>query len=263
MLNDIAMIAIVGAMTGVTTVLFGFGGGFVVVPFVYQLFLRQPAIANNALHIAVATSSAVMIVNAGWATFQHQRRGNVTADILFPLTLFIGLGAVMGSLLAGQLNEGTIRLLFILYMLVTIVDCLVSRRFLKGCEARPLSMSTTTVGGVAMGAVAALLGVGGSVMTVPLLRRHGFSMKHCISHANPLSLPVALCATITYTFDGWGKIPDSGFIGYISLTTLVTLVAAGAIGITISQRYFPKIPDWWHAQLYILLLIAVLIAMLW
>ncbi len=148
-------------------------------------------------------------------------------------------------------------------MLVTIVDCLVSRRFLKGCEARPLSMSTTTVGGVAMGAVAALLGVGGSVMTVPLLRRHGFSMKHCISHANPLSLPVALCATITYTFDGWGKIPDSGFIGYISLTTLVTLVVAGGIGITISQRYFPKIPDWWHARLYVLLLIAVLIAMLW
>jgi len=69
-----------------------------------------------------------------------------------------------------------------------------------------------------------------------------------------------MCNHHLYTFDGWGKIPESGFI---SLTTLVTLVAAGGIGITLSQRYFHKIPNWWHARLYVLLLIAVLIAMLW
>ena len=263
MLNDIALIAIVGGMTGITTVLFGFGGGFVVVPFVYQLFLRQPSLEHNALHIAVATSAAVMIFNAGWATYNHQRLGHLSANILFPLTLFIGLGAVLGSLLAGQLSEGIIRLLFILYMLVTIIDCLVSRHFLKGADYRLLSVITTTVGGTVMGMVAALLGVGGSVMTVPLLRRHGFSMKHCISHANPLSLPVALCATLTYMSSGWGQIPVSGFIGYISLTTLAILVIAGGIGISISQLYLPKIPDRWHARLYISLLIAVLIAMLW
>ncbi|MBT0729799.1 sulfite exporter TauE/SafE family protein [Rosenbergiella nectarea] len=261
MVNDIAIIAIVGGLTGVTTVLFGFGGGFVVVPFVYQLFLRQPVVANHALHIAVATSAAVMIFNAGWATYNPQRRRNLSANILFPLTLFIGLGAVMGSLLAGQLSEAVIRLLFIFYMLVTIIDCLVSRHFLKGSEARPLSALTTTVGGTAIGTVAALLGVGGSVMTVPLLRKHGFSMKDCISHANPLSLPVALCATITYTINGWGKIPVSGFLGYISLTTLAILIVTGGVGISISQRYLPKIADGWHARLYVLLLIAVLVAM--
>ncbi|HBU7208800.1 TPA: sulfite exporter TauE/SafE family protein, partial [Klebsiella pneumoniae] len=58
-MNEIVIIALAGFTTGITTVLFGFGGGFVVVPFVYQLMLRQPAIAGNAMHVAVATSTAV------------------------------------------------------------------------------------------------------------------------------------------------------------------------------------------------------------
>ncbi|SQC87864.1 integral membrane protein [Klebsiella pneumoniae] len=59
-MNEIVIIALAGFTTGITTVLFGFGGGFVVVPFVYQLMLRQPAIADNAMHVAVATSTAVI-----------------------------------------------------------------------------------------------------------------------------------------------------------------------------------------------------------
>ncbi|HIF7206206.1 TPA: hypothetical protein ACX4AO_003445 [Klebsiella pneumoniae] len=35
-MNEIVIIALAGFTTGITTVLFGFGGGFVVVPFVYQ-----------------------------------------------------------------------------------------------------------------------------------------------------------------------------------------------------------------------------------
>jgi len=59
------MIALAGFTTGITTVLFGFGGGFVVVPLVYQLLVRQQLLAGNAMYIAVATSTAVMIFNAG------------------------------------------------------------------------------------------------------------------------------------------------------------------------------------------------------
>jgi uncharacterized membrane protein YfcA len=64
-----------------------------------------------------------------------------------------------------------------------------------------------------IGMIAALLGVGGSVMTVPLLRRHGYEMQECVSASNPLSLPVALCGAVTYAIIGWHSIPLSGFLG--------------------------------------------------
>lgn len=49
---------------------FGFGGGFVVVPFVYQLLVRQPPLASDAMHIAVATSTAVMILTRAGSAFK-------------------------------------------------------------------------------------------------------------------------------------------------------------------------------------------------
>lgn len=117
----------------------------------------------------------------------------------------------------GILSEVLIRELFIFYMLMTIGDCLLRKGFFSGNAPRRLSLLTVTGGGMLIGTIAALLGVGGSVMTVPLLRRHGHTMRECISAANPLSLPVALCGAVTYAISGWHKISAGGFVGFISL----------------------------------------------
>ena len=246
----------------VAAVLFGFGGGFVVVPFVYQLMLRQPAIAGNAMHVAVATSTAVMIFNAGWVSYRNWRAGRLAAQTLFPLLWFIAIGAVVGSCLAGILSENIVRALFILYMLATISDCLLRKGFFTGSARRRLSLPVVTGGGVIIGTIAALLGVGGSVMTVPLLRRHGYAMQECVSASNPLSLPVALCGAVTYAVIGWHSIPLSGFLGFISLKILGLLVLTGWAGIVFSRRAIPAVPDVWYARIYVLLLCLVLLAML-
>ena len=262
MLNDLLIILLAGFTTGITTVLFGFGGGFVVVPFVYQLLSRQPGLSTEAMHIAVATSTAVMIFNAGWVSFRNWRAGKLRPEILFPLVWFIATGAVAGSWLAGVMSEEAVRGLFILYMLVTIGDCLFRKGFFTRAEPRQLSAVTLTAGGGIIGIIAALLGVGGSVMTVPLLRRHGHPMRDCISAANPLSLPVAVCGSVSYILSGWRAIPSEGFLGFISLKILVLLVVAGWAGIIFTRRYIPAIPDVWHARIYVLLLCMVLLAML-
>jgi len=261
-LNDIVIIALAGFTTGITTVLFGFGGGFVVVPFVYQLLRRQPELAGNAMHIAVATSTAVMIFNAGWVSYRNWRAGKLSSQTLFPLLWFIGIGAFVGSLLAGVLSEALVRTLFILYMIATIGDCLLRKGFFNGAAPRRLSPFMATGGGIAIGMIAALLGVGGSVMTVPLLRRHGYAMRDCISAANPLSLPVALCGAVTYVVIGWRAIPVSGFIGFISLKILGMLILSGLAGIVFSRRAIPAVPDIWHARIYVMLLCLVFLAML-
>ncbi len=261
-LNDIAIIALAGFTTGITTVLFGFGGGFVVVPFVYQLMLRQTELALNAMHIAVATSTSVMIFNAGWVTYRNWRACELSSQMLFPLLWFIAIGAIMGSCLAGIFSESVVRALFIFYMLATISDCLLRKGFLGGSSLRRLSLPVVTGGGVTIGMIAALLGVGGSVMTVPLLRRHGYAMRECISASNPLSLPVALCGAVTYAVMGWQTIPVNGFRGFINLKILGMLVLTGWAGIVFSRRVIPAVPDIWHARIYVMLLFLVLLAML-
>ncbi|WP_166801862.1 TSUP family transporter, partial [Pseudomonas aeruginosa] len=70
-----------GCLTGVSAVLFGFGGGFVVVPLLYYLLQLGRAaddpLAQAAMQVAVATSTCVMIVNAALATYRHRRAGSL------------------------------------------------------------------------------------------------------------------------------------------------------------------------------------------
>ncbi|MFD1802662.1 sulfite exporter TauE/SafE family protein [Mixta tenebrionis] len=260
-MNEIVLITAVGFATGITTVLFGFGGGFVVVPFVYQIISRQPALVPDAMHIAVATSTAVMICNAGWASFQNWRAGRLPMNTLFPLVWFIAVGAVAGTLLARWLAGGVVRCLFVAYLLLTLADCLMRQGFLRRPAARRLSGLTIGAGGTAIGIIAALLGVGGSVMTVPLLRRHGYAMRDCVSAANPLSLPVAICGAATWCVSGLHLVSHSGYLGFINLQIAALLSATGCLGILFARYAIPPVADRLHARIYLLLLLTVLLAM--
>ncbi|OVZ24411.1 permease, partial [Pseudomonas aeruginosa] len=169
-----------GCLTGVSAVLFGFGGGFVVVPLLYHLLQLGRAaddpLAQAAMQVAVATSTCVMIVNAALATYRHRRAGSLLRAYVWPLGAYIGVGAVLGAALVGLASGDFIRLAFVAYLAITILDCLLRRGFLSRAEerqARPLGVGETRLGGTLIGAIATFLGVGGSVMTVPLLRRCG------------------------------------------------------------------------------------------
>lgn len=77
----------------------------------------------------------------------------------------------------GNIKRGVDSRAVYFYMLITIGDCLLRKDFFSGNAPRRLSLLTVTGGGMLIGTIAALLGVGGSVMTVPLLRRHGHTMR--------------------------------------------------------------------------------------
>ena len=155
------VLALFGVLSGVTTVLFGFGGGFVAVPVLYAAL--GPATADDpaalaAMHIAVATSTCVMIVNAAAATRRHQKAGNILRAYVWPLAGYIAVGAALGALAAMRIDGGLVRLAFIAYLAVTLADCLLRQGFLAhdgGGQPRPLGGAATAGGGLAIGAVAA------------------------------------------------------------------------------------------------------------
>ncbi|GLU49809.1 sulfite exporter TauE/SafE family protein [Nocardiopsis ansamitocini] len=256
-----------GCLSGATTVLFGFGGGFVVVPVVYGFAFVNSTPADDAMHVAVATSTAVMMVNSLTATAAHWRSGLLQKEYVWPLALFVGIGGGIGALAATLVDEGVLRALFIAYLAVTIIDSLVRKGFLAhGTEAvpRPLGPFTATTGGIGIGAVAGFLGVGGSVMTVPLLRRKGLAMAGAAAMANPLSAPVAAVGTIVYAFASTGAADalGGGYLGFIDLTAAAALLAGSLPTIAVVRRVAGPIPDRAHAIAYIGLLTVVLVVML-
>jgi len=263
------LLALFGCMTGVTAVLFGFGGGFVVVPLLYGMLKlsHDTNVSESAMHIAVATSTCVMIVNALIATGKHRRKGNLIRHYLWPFGGFIGLGAMLGAGAAMFASGDFIRYAFIAYLAVTIVDCLLRRGFLSQedpGQARHLGGTEVVGGGIFIGLIATFLGVGGSVMTVPLLRRCGLSMSQATSMANPLSVPVALAGTFTYmVMAGFANV-DLGvwFVGYVDLLAFAILTLGSLLGIRLAAPWIGRIPDALHARVYIGLLGVVMVSML-
>ncbi len=263
------LLAVFGCLAGVTTVLFGFGGGFVVVPLLYKLLtLTHPPgspAAMAAMQIAVATSTCVMIFGAALATRRHQRAGNIEWPRVRPLLGPIAAGAAAGAAAATLVEGDSLRWAFAAYLALTILDCVLRPGFLArpAVTAKPSGAASNATLGVGIGLIAAFLGVGGSVMTVPLMRRRGADMTRATAMANPLSLPVALAGAAAYVVLAWHA-PALGdwHIGYVDLRALAILVAGAWVGIRLTTPYIGKVPDRVHACVYIALLVLVLAAML-
>ncbi|MFF3447840.1 sulfite exporter TauE/SafE family protein [Streptomyces sp. NPDC002667] len=261
MLTSFLTLLSFGCLTGVTTVLFGFGGGFIAVPVIYGVLSAAARPATDAMHVAVGTSAAVMTVNAVAATLAQRREGRLRRAHVRPLAAFIAVGAAAGSCAATFIGGTALRALFVAYLLVTILDSLLRKGFIsRARETRPLGRGMTTLGGMGIGLVAAALGVGGSVMTVPLLRRRGHPMAEATAMAGPLTVPVALAGTLVYALAptaaaGWGR------FGYVDLTAGAALLVGSLPTIAVAGRVVGRVPDRVHSVAYVLLLLVVLIVM--
>ncbi|MFF3123817.1 sulfite exporter TauE/SafE family protein [Streptomyces sp. NPDC057908] len=263
---DVVALIGIGLLTGATTVLFGFGGGFVAVPVVVW---ADVALGADAMRVATATSALVMVMNAGFATAVTPRRVLLALRGSGTLLLLLAVGASAGALATRLTPADLARWAFVAYIALTIADLLLRPGFLRPdprVEAAPdAPRPLPAVLGVPVGAVAAFLGVGGSVMTVPAMRRAGHTMHVATALANPLTLAIALPATAVSL--GGAAVPAAAD-AHVHLVGLVDLRAASALllgalpVIAVLRRRPPRIPDRTYAWAYIGLLAMVSVAML-
>lgn len=150
---------LVGFVAGLTSGLFGLGGGVVVVPTL--------VVGGAQMPLAVGTSVFVVLANALAGTAQHARQGNVRGRRGMGLAAGAIPLAFVGSYFAGFLPEALLRGLFVV-MLVAGGTLLLRRNRGGGQprQARGRWVAPAT-GGLA-GLFAGLFGVGGGAFLVPL-----------------------------------------------------------------------------------------------
>ncbi|CAM3612223.1 sulfite exporter TauE/SafE family protein [Tsukamurella ocularis] len=252
------ILVLVGVASGVTTALFGFGGGFVAVP---VLVWADAALGDDATRVAVATSSVLMVVAAAVATASTPRA--VVAELRGSRRLLglLAVGGVLGAVAARHVPGDAIAVGFVAYLLLTIVAVTVRPGFLEeGVDgARPIGPGA----GIPIGSVAAFLGVGGSVVTVPLMRRNGHRMAVATALANPLTLAVALPATAVFLLCSGGRPAGAGagFVGAVDLRAAAALLVGSLPVIVLLRRRGPRLSDRAHARWYVGLLVVVTVAM--
>lgn len=261
-MGDLLLLLSIGALSGVTTVLFGFGGGFVTVPVVLWV---DASLGAPAPTVAVATSSVVMVINAAVATLATRRQVLTRLRPAVPLLALLAVGGAIGALLARVAPSPVITWGFISYLVVTIADVTVRKGFVQPTRQTAATADRFEIRsglGAPIGAVASFLGVGGSVMTVPLLRRAGLDMRTVTSLANPLTLAISLPACIVFLVGNpVGDLAGAALVGAVDLRAAGLLLAGGLPVIVLLRRRPPAVSDRTHALGYIVLLCIVLGAM--
>ncbi|MFE3761744.1 TSUP family transporter [Streptomyces sp. NPDC059104] len=267
------VLVVVGILTGLTTVLFGFGGGFVTVPVIVWV---DAAAGLAAATVAVATSSLVMAVNAVVATAATPRPVLRRLRGTAPLMVLLGLGGLGGAVVAGSAPARLIHWGFVAYLAMTVADVLARPGFLRpaagagagagaasGVAGGPGAFAIPAALGVPIGAAASFLGVGGSVMTVPLLRRSGLPMGTAAALANPLTACISApaCAVFLAVAHGTDGAALVSAVGSVDFGAAALLLLGALPVVVLLRRRPPRIGDRLHASGYAALLCLVLVAM--
>jgi len=257
-------LVLVGVLVGITTVLFGFGGGFVTVPIVT---VADAALGGHAVRVATATSALVMLVNAAVATASARRGTLEPLRGRTGLFLLLGLGGAVGVAAARFAPDALLRWGFVAYLAVTVADLLLRPGFLRPAATRAQRGGrggVPTALGLPIGAAAAFLGVGGSVMTVPMMRRAGSSMAAAATLANPLTLAITLPAsavTLLVPATGLhGADAAVGLVGAVDVRAAAALLLGAMPVIVLLRRRPPRLPETVHAWGYLALLVAAGVA---
>ena len=213
----------IGTLAGFFAGLLGIGGGAITGPLLIFVYVGMLGLsADYAPHMAVATASGVIALTAPMSAAVHARQCNVDWRLALIISASAMVGAFAGANGAILVSGEVLKFLLVIFLLVNTVSMLVpprvDGRINKTCRLpfyELLSISCV------IGALSAMLGIGGGTLTVPYLHRRGVLIRRAIGTSAFVGFPLALAASMGYAWGG-SKVPglpDNSW-GYVHLPAL-------------------------------------------
>ena len=118
MLLFIALLSAAGIIAGLTSGLFGVGGGFVVVPALLAVFPYLTDQTEDLMMVAVGTSLATIVVSSARSVYAHSKRGAVDFELLRDWALWVVVGVAAGLAIASVTDGKRLILVFEIGVLI-------------------------------------------------------------------------------------------------------------------------------------------------
>lgn len=221
---------VVGAAAGLLAGLLGVGGGLVIVAALAWVLPQAGVPADRVMHVALATSLASIVATSISSTRAHWRRGSVMWPSVAWLAPGLVLGGALGALLADRLSSGVLRL-------GVAGFCFLAAWQLRARATPPdhgdgpvPRGGALSAWGVLIGALSALVGIGGGSMTVPLLIGYGARPVRAVGSSAACGFAIAVASALGYVaagHDAQGLPPGS--IGYVYLPAAVGVALASVL----------------------------------
>jgi len=218
---------LLGIVAGVLAGLLGIGGGLVLVVALAWLLPSQGVPAESAMHAALATSLASIVLTAAASARAHHQRGSVLWRTVLWLLPGLLVGGFLGSTLATRLDGDFLRWFVVIYCVLAAVQLLIQWPRAKPDRDRPPAGAALSLAGTVIGAVSALVGIGGGSMTVPLLIWRGVTPVRAVGTSSACGVGIGLASACGYALLPNAVAMPAGSWGYVFLPA--------AIGIAITS----------------------------
>ncbi len=214
---------LLGACAGVLAGLLGIGGGLVLVAALAWLL--------------PASSMASIVLTAASSARAHHRRGSVLWPTVAWMVPGVLLGGWLGSRVAIGLDGDVLRWCVASYCFIVAAQMLLSRAQAGG-DARLVPRGPGySVAGALIGALSALVGIGGGSMTVPLLVWRGVTPVRAVGTSSACGIFIGIGSALGYALQApAGALPLAYSAGYVYLPAALGVAAASVLAAPYGTR---------------------------
>lgn len=215
----------IGIFAGFFSGLLGIGGGILSVPALFLTFNYFGFPKEYVMQMALGTSLGAMVITAASSAWSHHLQKGVYWNYFFSLAPGVILGGILGAIIADYLSSKALSLIF------GICLCIIGLYFLtpsteyeeKGCP-RSSSSPLLSLVGLIVGTLSTLLGIGGGIITVPILT-HFFpiSLRNAISTSAATGLLIASIGAVSFLSLGMRHEEIQGGTGYLNLPAFLCI----------------------------------------
>lgn len=228
----VAILIAAGVVSGLFAGLFGVGGGAILVPVLYELFLIAGVPEEVRMPLCVGTSLAIIVPTSIRSFNAHRARGQVDSSVLKAWTVPVVLGVVLGSFVARYAPEQLFKIVFVAVAGVSAVRLLFGRDSWRIGDDFPKG-PLMKIYGLVIGVLSTLMGIGGGQLANLLMTFYGRPIHQAVSTSSGLGVIISIPATLGYVYAGWPKaaeFPEVAALqfpfalGYVSLIGTILVV---------------------------------------
>jgi uncharacterized membrane protein YfcA len=223
---------LLGVVAGVLAGLLGIGGGLVLVAALVWVLPLFGIPREAAMHAALASSLASIVLTAASSAFAHHRRGSVMWPTVAWMVPGLLLGGWLGSGLAVYLDDDVLRWVVAIYCLIAGAQMAFGGTRKGGATGESVAPPRgwpMTAAGTGIGAMSAVVGIGGGSMTVPLLVWRGIAPVRAVGTSSACGVAIAIGSALGYALHApAGALPEHA-VGYVYLPAAIGVAIASVL----------------------------------
>ncbi len=217
-----------GSAVGFLSGLLGVGGGLLIVPVLLMVFQSLEFAGSILTQLAIGTSLATINITGLSSTLKHYRLKGIDFQSFYRLAPGVGLGALVGGLVAGVVSGHLLQIGIGLLALFAAIKMLSGWSPKQGV-ALPGTVDLVGVGGF-IGFCSSLCGIGGGTLTVPYLSWRRLPMQKAIGTSAACGLPIACMGVIGFIVSGWQQQQLPPYcLGYVYVPAFVGIVLSSVV----------------------------------